>query len=78
MIEKVRSILAEHTGVDSEDVTMDASFKNDLGLDSLDLFELLMCLEDEYGILIDPEAMNGLTSVGDVVRYLEECIETKE
>ncbi len=73
MVERIRIYLAERTGIDAEDVTMETSFKNDLGLDSLDLVELMMNMENEYGILIDPEEMAGFATVGDVVRYLEEA-----
>ena len=72
MLEKVRAILAERMGVDEEDVVAEASLRNDLGLDSLDLFELLMNLEEEYGIRIDPDTLAGLSTVGDVLKYLED------
>ena len=73
MLEKVRAILAERMGVDEEDVIAEASLRNDLGLDSLDLFELLMSLEEEYGIRIDPDTLTGLATVGDVLKYLEDA-----
>ena len=71
MFEKIQAIIAEQLSVDPEEVTMEASFKDDLGADSLDLFELVMNLEDEYGIEIPTEELETLKTVGDVINYLK-------
>ena len=72
MLENLKTILSEKFNIDPDDVTMDSNFKSDFGLDSLDLFELLMALEEEMDFEVDTEAIAGITTVGDVVRYLEE------
>ena len=72
MLEKIREILAEQLEIDPEDVTEASSFKDDLGVDSLDLFELVMGLEEEYDFEIPAEELNNLKTVGDVISYLQE------
>lgn len=71
MLEKIREILAEQLNLNPEEVNEDSSFKEDLGVDSLDLFELLMNLEEEYGFEVPPEEMEKLQTVGDVIEFLE-------
>ncbi len=70
--EKVNSIIAEQLGVKLEEVTPEASFIDDLGADSLDTVELIMALEEEFSIEIPDEDAEKMTTVGDVVRYIEE------
>ena len=70
--ERVRAIIVEQLGVDPTDVTMEASFRDDLEADSLDLVELIMAFEEEFGGDISDEEAQNLTTVGDVVNYLEE------
>ena len=70
--EQVRDIIVETLGCDAEQVTMDASLADDLGADSLDLFELVMALEDEYSVEIPAEDLQNLATVGDVMNYLKE------
>ncbi|MBI4432365.1 MAG: acyl carrier protein [Candidatus Omnitrophica bacterium] len=70
--QKVKSIIAEQLGVKSEEVTDTASFVEDLGADSLDTVELVMALEEEFGIEIPDEDAEKMTSVGEAVRYIEE------
>ncbi len=70
--EKVRSIIAEQLGVKPEEVTPQASFIDDLGADSLDTVELVMALEEEFGIEIPDEEAEKLVSVGDAIKYIEE------
>ncbi len=72
MLEKIQEMVAEALGVDQEKVTESASFKEDLGADSLDLFELVMALEDEYGVEIPTEELEAMVTVGDVVKYIEQ------
>ncbi|OIO39354.1 MAG: acyl carrier protein [Candidatus Omnitrophica bacterium CG07_land_8_20_14_0_80_50_8] len=70
--QKVRSIIAEQLGVKIEEVTDSASFVDDLGADSLDTVELVMALEEEFGIEIPDEDAEKMTNVGEAVRYVEE------
>ena len=69
--QKVKSIIAEQLGVKIEEVTDTASFVDDLGADSLDTVELVMALEEEFGIEIPDEAAEKMTSVGEAIRYVE-------
>ena len=71
MLEKMSEMIAEQLNCDAETITADTSFKDDLGADSLDLFELVMALEDEYNIEIPAEELTDLESVGDVIEYLK-------
>lgn len=70
--QKVKSIIAEQLGVKIEEVTDTASFVDDLGADSLDTVELVMALEEEFGIEIPDEDAEKMTSVGEAIRYVEE------
>jgi len=70
--QKVKSIIAEQLGAKVEEVTDSASFVDDLGADSLDTVELVMALEEEFGIEIPDEDAEKITSVGEAVRYVEE------
>ena len=70
--QKVKSIIAEQLGVKIEEVTDGASFVDDLGADSLDTVELVMALEEEFGIEIPDEDAEKMTNVGEAVRYVEE------
>ena len=71
MLEKMKEIIAEQLNVDAESVTEASSFKDDLGADSLDLFELVMALEEEYDVEIPAEDLEDLTTVGAVIEYLK-------
>ena len=71
MLEKVKEITAEALGVEAETLTAETSFKEDLGADSLDLFELVMALEEKYEIEIPAEELAELTTVGSVMEYLK-------
>ncbi len=70
--EKIKSIIAEQLGVKAEEVTPQASFIDDLGADSLDTVELIMALEEEFGVEIPDEDAEKMTTVGDAIRYIEE------
>ena len=70
MLEKNKEIVSENLGVDSAQITEASSFKDDLGADSLDLFEMVMALEDEYEIEIPTEDLEQIATVGDVVNYI--------
>ena len=67
MLEKMKEIIADQLSVDADTITEDSKFKEDLGADSLDLFELVMALEDEYSVEIPAEDLEKLTSVGEVM-----------
>jgi acyl carrier protein len=69
--DKVKAIVAEQLGVKEEEVTDTASFIDDLGADSLDTVELVMALEEEFGVEIPDEDAEKMATVGDAVRYIE-------
>ena len=72
MLEKVIAIIEEQLNLDGSDITESSSFKDDLGADSLDLFELVMALEEEFGTEIPSEDLEKIATVGDVIEYLKE------
>ncbi|MCX7856901.1 MAG: acyl carrier protein [Deltaproteobacteria bacterium] len=76
--EKVKKIIVEQLGVSEAEVTPEAKFIDDLGADSLDIVELIMAFEDEYGIEIPDEDAEKIETVGDAIRYIEEHIKSKE
>jgi len=75
--EKVKAVIAEQLGVKPEEVTDQAKFVDDLGADSLDTVELVMALEEEYGIEIPDEDAEKLTTVGDAIKYIDEKLASK-
>lgn len=72
IFEKVKERISDILGVDSDDITMDSSFIDDLGADSLDIVELIMALEEEFDIEIPDEDAERIQTVGDVVEYIKE------
>ena len=70
MIEKIIELTKENLGFDDKDITADTSFKEDLGVDSLDLFELVMAFEEEFGLEIPSEDLKDLLTIQDVADYL--------
>ena len=72
MLERMKEIIAEQLSTEADGITLETSFKDDLGAYSLDLFELVMALEDEYSVEIPSEDLEKLATVGDVVDYLKE------
>ena len=72
MLEKIREIIADQLNIEADTITEETSFKEDLGVDSLDLFEIVMAFEEAYGIEIPSEDLEGLTTVGSVMNYLKE------
>ena len=70
--DRVRKIVVEHLGVEGDKVTETASFIDDLGADSLDTVELVMALEEAFDIEIPDEAAEGITTVGDAVKYIQD------
>jgi len=72
MLEKMKEIIASQLNVSEDEINESTSFKDDLGADSLDLFELVMALEEEYSIEIPMEDYENLDTVSDVLNYLKE------
>ncbi len=72
MFEKIKEIIAEQLSCSVEEINMSTNFKDDLGADSLDLFELVMALEEEYEIEIPSDDLAEMNTVEDVVNYLKE------
>ncbi len=70
--DKIKAIIAEQLGVKPEEVTPEASFIDDLGADSLDTVELIMALEEEFGIEIPDEDAEKMTKVEDAIKYINE------
>jgi len=70
--QRVKDIIVEQLGVKPDQVTPDAKFIEDLGADSLDTVELIMALEEEFGIEVPDEQAEKLQSVGDVIKYVED------
>ena len=71
MFEKVQAIIANELGIDKEKITMESRLAEDLGADSLDAVELIMALEDEFGIEVDDESATKIKKVSDIVEFLE-------
>ena len=72
ILEKLQSLIADQLGVDGNIITMDTNFEEDLGVDSLDIVELSMALEEEFDIgEMSEEDLAGIKTVGDLVRYLQ-------
>ncbi len=76
IFEKLTKLLAEQFSVEPDSITEDTSFEDDLGADSLDLVEMSMVLEEEFGVEeMAEEDIAGITTVGDLVRYLQNKVE---
>ena len=71
MLEKVKAVIVEQLGVDEDQVTLDASFADDLGADSLDTVELIMDFEEEFGVEIPDDQAEKIKTVKDVVEFIE-------
>jgi acyl carrier protein len=71
MYEKFVELLVEELQIDSDDISMDAELSNDLGINSIELADLVMLCEEKFGIEINDEDIRKFTTVGDVVAYLE-------
>jgi len=70
--DRVKKIVVEHLGVESDKVTEEASFIDDLGADSLDIVELVMAFEEEFGVEIPDDAAEKITTVKDAIDYIEQ------
>ena len=73
IIEKVKELLAEQLGIDAKTIADDANILEDLGADSLDIIEMLMTLEDEYGVTIPDDQINQVKTVKEVAELIEKC-----
>ncbi|MCF0122127.1 MAG: acyl carrier protein [Lachnospiraceae bacterium] len=71
LLEKMKRILAEQFHCEEDSITEETNFKDDLDADSLDLFELVMSLEEEYSIEISADDLTNLKTVGSVIKYLK-------
>ncbi len=72
--EKITSIIAEQLGIEADTIKLENSFKEDLGVDSLDLFQIIMALEEEYEVEIPTEEAEKIITVGDAVAYIDERV----
>ena len=70
--ERVQKIVVEHLGVEAEKVNEDASFIDDLGADSLDIVELVMAFEEEFGVEIPDDAAEKISTVADAIKYIND------
>ena len=70
--DRVKKIVVEHLGVEADKVTEDASFIDDLGADSLDIVELVMAFEEEFGVEIPDDSAEKITTVKDAITYIDE------
>ena len=75
--EKVKNIIAEQLGVKKEEIKPESSFTDDLGADSLDTVEVVMALEEEFGVEIPDEDAEKITTVGQSVKYIEDKLKAK-
>ena len=75
--EKMKEVIANVLNVDPEEIKPDTTFTEDLGADSLDLFQIIMGLEDEFDVQIDPEKTENITTVGEAVDLLKAAISNK-
>ena len=74
VFEKVKAIVANQLNVDAEKITLETHLIEDLGADSLDAVDLIMSLEDEFGLEIDDESAQQARTIGELVKYIEERI----
>jgi acyl carrier protein len=70
--DRVKKIVVEHLGVEADKVTEDASFIDDLGADSLDIVELVMAFEEEFGVEIPDDAAEKISTVSDAIKYIND------
>lgn len=72
VFEKIKEIIADQLGVDEDDITMESSFRDDLGADSLDVVELVMAVEEEFDVEFPDEDAESIVTVADAVSYINE------
>ena len=71
VFEKIQEIIADKLGIDAEEISLDSSIKDDLNADSLDLFEIVTGIEEEFDVEVPTEALGDMNTVKDVVTYIE-------
>ena len=72
VFDKIKEIIIDELGIDESKVTMDARFREDLGADSLDAVEIIMQIEEEFGVEINEDVIQDMKVIGDIVKYIEE------
>ena len=72
MLEKMQELIADQLSVDADSITESSNFKDDLGADSLDLYELIMALEEEYDVEIPTDDLENIATVGEVINFLKD------
>ena len=72
IFEKLKELVVDQLGVEEDEVTMEASMQDDLGADSLDLVDLVMSVEEEFGVKVADEDLENIKTVGEIVDYIEE------
>ena len=72
IFDKLKELVVDQLGVEEDEVTMEASMKDDLGADSLDLVDLVMSVEEEFGVKVADEDLENIKTVGDIVNYIED------
>ncbi len=76
-LEKLKEVIANVLNVDPEEIKMETTFTDDLGADSLDVFQIIMGIEDEFDVKIDPEKAEKISTVGEAVELLKTAISEK-
>ena len=71
MLEKLQEIIAEQLGIEASEVQAESNFKDDLNADSLDLFEMIMAMEEEFGVEIPSDDLDAIATVQDVMDYVQ-------
>ncbi len=74
IFDKIKKAIADQTGIDADSISLESSFREDLNIDSIDLVELIMQLEEEYDVEFDDDQAEKLKTVGDVVNYLNDIV----
>ena len=72
IFDKLKELVVDQLGVEEDEVTMEASMQDDLGADSLDLVDLVMSVEEEFGVKVADEDLEDIKTVGDIVNYIED------
>lgn len=72
VLDKIKDIVVDQLSVDADKVTMEASITEDLGADSLDIVDLVMAIEEEFGMKISDDVVENIKTIGDIVNYIEE------
>lgn len=75
VFETIRKLLADQLDIEEEEITMDSTLLEDLGADSIELVDLVMSIEEEYGIEVPDDATDDIRTVGDAVRYIENLVD---